>query len=195
MNNELFYYLEAIAEGCQDSPDGARQAILENAVDDFNAMNGTCYDSFDAYINYLKASSKKPTPPPVGTIVMAARPFSNVKRGELGVVYENYNRNGFDREGGQGVSILFSNGFYDGFSASDLERFNIQMTGVVEESLASYQFKDVMSLMDDYRKGVFDQQFPQTRFRLAHFQLIKNDFIADEQSQTAAISAVGFNDR
>ncbi len=39
------------------------------------------------------------------------------------------------------------------------------------------------------------QQFPQTRFRLAHFQLIKNDFIADEQSQTAAISAVGFNDR
>ncbi len=28
--------------------------------------------------------------------------------------------------------------------------------------------------------GEFLQQFPQTRFRLAHFQLIKNDFIEDE---------------
>ena len=40
---------------------------------------------------------------------------------------------------------------------------------------------------------IFPQQFPQTRFQLAHFQLIKNDYIVDEQDQTAAISAIGFN--
>ena len=160
MKDELYYYLETIDEDCQDSPDGARQAILENAVDDFNAMNGTHYDSFDAYITYLKTKSAETVKLlPVGSIVLSGKAFSDVKAGSLGVVYENYNRKGFDQEGGQGVSILFSNGFHDGFSSSDLERFDIRVSGVVEESIANYQFKNVLSLMDDYRKGVFDSVF------------------------------------
>ena len=44
-------------------------------------------------------------------------------------------------------------------------------------------------------KYTFRQQFPQTWFRPSHFQLIKNDFIVDEQSQTAAIQAAGLNGR
>ncbi|WP_263078915.1 hypothetical protein [Endozoicomonas sp. Mp262] len=65
--------------------------------------------------------------------------------------------------------------------------------GGVREN-ANYLMKHQNNLMNPVSHTNM-QQFPQTRFRLAHFQLIKNDFIADEQSQTAAISAVGFNDR
>ncbi|WP_263322363.1 EutP/PduV family microcompartment system protein [Endozoicomonas sp. Mp262] len=66
--------------------------------------------------------------------------------------------------------------------------FNREMIGIITKI-------DSDKADPGFSHKVLKQQFPQTRFRLAHFQLIKNDFIADEQSQTAAISAVGFNDR
>ena len=64
------------------------------------------------------------------------------------------------------------------------------------ENIDDEEVKDIAStgcveILPLYSREV--QQFPQTSFRLAHFQLIKNDFIADEQGQTAAISAVGLN--
>jgi len=68
----------------------------------------------------------------------------------------------------------------------------VSTVGLDEEIVKAY-IRNQENNDENLEQLKFGQQFPQTRFRLAHFQLIKNDFIVDEQSQTAAISAVGFN--
>jgi hypothetical protein len=38
-------------------PDGARQAVLENAVEQYNEANNTHYDPFDLWLEYVEKSS------------------------------------------------------------------------------------------------------------------------------------------
>ncbi|WP_263080396.1 hypothetical protein [Endozoicomonas sp. Mp262] len=86
-------------------------------------------------------------------------------------------------------SIILKTIFTPAFAALQI------ITQPLYETLVPEEIRPLLKNKPHAIKTTISQQFPQTRFRLAHFQLIKNDFIADEQSQTAAISAVGFNDR
>ena len=49
-------------------------------------------------------------------------------------------------------------------------------------AMSEFSDSDMMPKCWNQKKPepMISQQFPQTRFRLAHFQLIKNDFIEDE---------------
>lgn len=86
---------------------------------------------------------------PVGMVVTTARGFLSVEHGSLGVVYEHYTI-GKD----EGVSIIFSNGTYDGFSERCTEMLDV-MPQRIESSVCDYQFKDVMKLSQDFDRGLF----------------------------------------
>jgi len=94
----------------------------------------------------------------VGTICKLKVDCLGNKAGTLGVVYYNY---------GEGVQAIFENGSYDGFSSTRPLPSAIPSEGQIEadyfleevgfeESLASYQFTNVIQLSTDYRNGLFD---------------------------------------
>lgn len=70
--------------------------------------------------------------------------------GELGLVYERYDR-GLDSEG---YSILFASGRHDGFSPDEISQM-IQITDELEPSMVGYQFSNVTALSRDYERGCF----------------------------------------
>lgn len=94
----------------------------------------------------------------VGSIVHAKASTGVCTTGEIGVVYEIYDRTGFDRDGGQGVGIIFREGGHDGFSGKDLE-LAIEPLGLVAGTVAGYRFQNVRELERDYQLGVFDLAF------------------------------------
>jgi hypothetical protein len=55
----LFEYMELFDD--DDAPDGAWQAILEDAVETFNEANGTNYDPNDAFHDYIENSGNYTT--------------------------------------------------------------------------------------------------------------------------------------
>lgn len=69
--------------------------------------------------------------------------------GAIGVVYEEY-----DLGEGCGVSIIFPNGDYDGFSFQEQGVFFCKIGH--EESLSNYHFTNVLQLSRDFFKGYFD---------------------------------------
>lgn len=69
--------------------------------------------------------------------------------GHLGVVYEEY-----DLGEGPGVSVIFVNGEYDGFSPRDQGAFLHQVGH--DEACENYKFTNVMKLSQDFRAGVFN---------------------------------------
>ncbi len=91
----------------------------------------------------------------VGTICRLKVAALNNKAGTLGVVFYDY---------GDGFQAIFENGNYDGFSTTRSpggvgmgteDVFFLEKVGF-EESLAGYQFKNVMQVSADYRKGLFN---------------------------------------
>ncbi len=84
----------------------------------------------------------------VGTLVKLKVPCLGNEIGTVGVCYEEYQLNG------NGRSIIFENGNYDGFSEDEQESF-LEVVGTYP-LLETYQFKNVMQLSWDYDSGVFD---------------------------------------
>lgn len=91
----------------------------------------------------------------VGTIVKLKRVCLGNPIGTVGVVFYDY---------GDGSQAIFENGNYDGFNERDTDYgvtkqtekdFILEEIGFAEY-LAYYQFKNVMQVSQDYRKGIFD---------------------------------------
>jgi len=95
----------------------------------------------------------------VGIIVKLKVDCLGNPKGTLGVVFYDY-RDGFQ--------AIFENGNYDGFNTTILRlkkdsqspqqtesEFFLEEVGF-EESLAGYQFKNVLQVEADYRKGLFN---------------------------------------
>ena len=94
----------------------------------------------------------------LGAIVIAKRNIGTLaKQGDRGVVFEVYERP-WARGGetpGPGVSILWANGDYDGFSPDDVA-LCVSDTGKSDPTASAYAFENVGRLMDDYRRGRFN---------------------------------------
>jgi hypothetical protein len=88
----------------------------------------------------------------VGTTVCLLEPLLGNPEGAVGVCYEVYDI------GHVGYSIIFQNGAYDGFSEEEAEKL-LEEVGF-EDSVADYDFTNVMRLSEDFNKGVFKKAFP-----------------------------------
>lgn len=86
----------------------------------------------------------------VGSRVIARRQTAVCDVGELGLVYEVYERG----HGSIGYSILFASGRHDGFSPDEMARM-ILTTDELEPSMTSYYFTNVIQLLRDYDRGRF----------------------------------------
>jgi hypothetical protein len=93
----------------------------------------------------------------VGTIVRLKVDCLGNKAGTLGVVFNDY---------GDGFQAIFKNGNYDGFSTThrvligetkqvEADYF-LEEVGFEQSVVAAYQFRNVIQVSRDYRKGVFD---------------------------------------
>jgi len=85
----------------------------------------------------------------IGSIVTLKVPMLGCEVGARGVAYECY-----ILEDRLGLSFIFENGEYDGFSP-DEQRDYLEEIGF-DPTMASYQFRSVMDLSDDFRRGRFD---------------------------------------
>jgi len=92
----------------------------------------------------------------VGDIVKSTREILGNEPGALGFVYEMYDI-GTPEDPSPGVSIIFENGEYDGFSHQEQDLY-VTRVGRCDE-LAGYKFKNVMKVSQDFRDGVFDPAF------------------------------------
>lgn len=87
---------------------------------------------------------------PVGMIVVVGAPCLRNPAQSRAVVYEHY------RLGDHvGISLIFPNGEYDGFSERDLELADVYPTGIVDPQVSRYQFSNVLQLQRDFQAGVF----------------------------------------
>jgi len=73
----------------------------------------------------------------------------------IGVCYQKYPD--FDFFGEEGLSIIFPNGNYAGFSFE--ERVHMVEFIRIEESLKWYVFTNVIQLSEDFRNGIFNEGF------------------------------------
>lgn len=83
----------------------------------------------------------------LGSIVKLKVPCLGNPAGSIGVCYEEYDNGG--------RSFIFQNGNYDGFSGDEQVSFLHEIGFSPEISL--YQFKNVIKLSDDYRRGIFER--------------------------------------
>lgn len=86
----------------------------------------------------------------VGSRVYCARACGIAAAEEPGIVYESYSLGGR-----KGVSIIFQNGGYDGFSPEDCCAF-ILPEGSLCPNASSYRFANAMQLAADHRAKKFD---------------------------------------
>ncbi len=85
----------------------------------------------------------------VGDIVKLKKDLLDNPAGSEGVVYEVYKI-----EEVEGVSIIFENGEYDGFSKKD--QVDLLERAGHKPSLKDYKFQNVQTLTMDYINGMFD---------------------------------------
>lgn len=92
---------------------------------------------------------------PVGMVVTIGEAHMDVEPYSIGVVVEH-----IETKGGlpEGVSILFENGTFDGFSDIDIDKLDV-VPQRLEISVAHYLFKDPLSLTFDFVQGAFDPAF------------------------------------
>lgn len=90
----------------------------------------------------------------LGQRVIATRDTGVCDKGERGVVYEVYSREGYGDGDGMGVSVIFEKGRYDGFSPKEAQ---LMLEPLEEECPFAryYRFENVGRLANDYRKGLF----------------------------------------
>lgn len=86
----------------------------------------------------------------VGTIVKLKRECLENHKNTRGVCYETYSRGKAE----EGVSVIFENGKYDGFSPDEQRELLIPIG--ISENLINYKFRNVGRLSEDFRKGIFD---------------------------------------
>lgn len=96
---------------------------------------------------------------PIGMVVTTAKKVLDAPEGSIGVIYEHYE---FGNH--YGISVIFSNGNYDGFSREDADNFDLFPVRM-ESPLQQYQFKDVGTLVNDFRKGFFASGFEKSPIR------------------------------
>ena len=91
----------------------------------------------------------------VGSIYRLKRDILGNSAGTIGVVYEIYG----DLDGGPrpGMSLIFPNGNYDGFSFDEQDLF-LEECGFCREC-SYYKFKNVMVLSRDFTLGYFKPAF------------------------------------
>lgn len=87
----------------------------------------------------------------LGNIIKLKRPCMNSPAGSIGYVYETYSI-GADHPG---VSVIFENGDYDGFSKNDQD----YCLDYLYSSPFLYNFHTVIQLIRDYRNGAFNDAF------------------------------------
>jgi hypothetical protein len=81
--------------------------------------------------------------------------------GTLGVVYEQYED--FDYPDELGISVIFENGAYDGFSFDEQKVF-LQLEGSAkEEEILNYQFTNVLQVEKDFRNGLWNCIFLENK--------------------------------
>ena len=88
----------------------------------------------------------------LGQIVVATKETGVCNVGERGVVYEIYGRG---KPGGAGASIIFEQGLYDGFSPDEQDAM-LKPLDLFDEAAQAYRFTNVMRLVSDYHKRVFN---------------------------------------
>ena len=94
----------------------------------------------------------------VGDVVTLAMPMLECNPGTRGVIYDVYKD--FDDPNKRGVSIIFENGKYDGFSHEDQQVFlNEEHVQYVPFYINDYKFTNVMRLSKDYKNGLWDEVF------------------------------------
>lgn len=90
----------------------------------------------------------------VGDIVMLYSGFLDIPAGTVGVIYETYKD--FDNAALHGVSVITENGSdLGGFSFRD----QLMYLEYVRSTEFEYEFKNVVYLLYDFRKGVFKNCF------------------------------------
>ena len=88
----------------------------------------------------------------IGDIVTLTVSCLGNKPGAIGVVYEEYYTMTQDR----GVSIIFENGQYDGFSKQEQKDY-LKSVGYFDE--LRYSFFNVTQLSREFNKGTFSKAF------------------------------------
>jgi hypothetical protein len=81
----------------------------------------------------------------VGTVVKLLFPCLGNEAGTYGVGFNDYD---------DGCQVIFKNGNYDGFSLD--EQKDLLLKVGFDYEVAEYNFRNVMQLSEDFRKGVFD---------------------------------------
>jgi hypothetical protein len=87
----------------------------------------------------------------LGDVVRLKRPCMNAAAGTIGYVYEQYTI-GSDHPG---ISVIFANGDYDGFSLEEQET----LLEYLYSSNFIYLFCNVIQVRRDYHEGVFNEHF------------------------------------
>lgn len=88
----------------------------------------------------------------VGDIIKLKVSMFGNKKDDVGVVFEEYD---IIRKGG--VSVIFRNGEYDGFSVDEQEEY-LEKIGH-NTSIEKYKFNSVIRLSKDFERGMFDTCF------------------------------------
>jgi len=88
----------------------------------------------------------------VGDVVRVSRGVLGNLEQSLAVVVEVYARGEPGDE--RGVTLLFPNGQADGFSSADLAVCGVSRVGH-RPTLAAYQWRSIVHLLEDYRRGRF----------------------------------------
>lgn len=94
----------------------------------------------------------------IGNVVTLKVDMLGNTPGTRGVVYDLYPD--FDDSSKNGVSIIFENGDYDGFSIEEQELF-LDKDNVINISnkVKDYKFENVMKLSRDFDNGLWDEIF------------------------------------
>lgn len=98
----------------------------------------------------------------LGSLVVATRTSGVCAAGEVGVVYEVYDRKNDDGAGDQGYGVIFENRGHDGWSMKDVE-IALRALGIVDPSMGDYVFQDVGVLARDHTRGRFAQAFAMAK--------------------------------
>lgn len=103
--------------------------------------------------NAYAGSSPASTAVQLGQRVVALVGSGVCNIGERGVVYELYDRAGYDKAGGIGASIIFERGGYDGFAPGELRL--VRLLPEWCEFARRYEFRNVGQVRADYLAGRF----------------------------------------
>jgi len=93
----------------------------------------------------------------VGTLVRLKLDCLDNEAGTTGVCYEVY-----ELGARPGYSFIFENGRYDGFSPDEVDMFLEELGDY--NPISYYDFTNVITLSEDFRRGVFDEAFSEAAY-------------------------------